>query len=148
MINILVSDEFKEKVSSQMVKEIALAIITSQKLESTISVSIVIKNNDALQSLNRQFRQIDAPTDVLSFTSGETDPETGELYLGDIILSFPKAEEQAKATGHSTDCEIRLLITHGFLHLLGYDHYDEAEKSKMWLAQNEILKPFGCHSPE
>ena len=85
---------------------------------------------------------------MLSFPSGETDPESGELYLGDIILSFPKAEEQAIAAGHSTDCEIRLLITHGFLHLLGYDHYDEAEKSRMWLAQNEILKPFGCHSPE
>lgn len=148
MINILVADEFKARISLSQIEETAQAVIENQKLEPPIALSVVVENDDTLQNLNRQFREIDSPTDVLSFAAGETDPETGETYLGDIVLSFTKAEEQAKAAGHSLDCEMRLLITHGFLHLLGYDHHTPEEKNRMWSIQDEILKPFGCSSPE
>ncbi|HLA08708.1 MAG TPA: rRNA maturation RNase YbeY, partial [Anaerolineales bacterium] len=84
-----------------------------------------------------------APTDVLSFPASETDPETGSRYLGDILLSIPRAQEQATAAGHALDSEVQLLVVHGVLHLLGYDHAEAKEKRKMWKAQEEILVQLG-----
>jgi probable rRNA maturation factor len=88
---------------------------------------------------------IDAPTDVLSFSAQEDGgpfvaaPEAGG-YLGDVILSYPRAVEQARERGHSTEQELDLLIVHGILHLLGYDHASEGEKAVMWAQQEAILE--------
>ncbi|MGH2523455.1 MAG: rRNA maturation RNase YbeY, partial [Anaerolineales bacterium] len=82
----------------------------------------------------------DYPTDVLSFPSEETDPETGMRYFGDIAISFPHAHAQAAAGGHPVAAELQLLVVHGVLHLLGHDHAKRAEKARMWAAQAEILK--------
>ena len=82
---------------------------------------------------------IDAPTDVLSFPSDEIDPDTGFRYIGDIIISYPRAAEQANASGHAVTAELELLIVHAVLHLLGYDHADPVGKDKMWSSQASIL---------
>jgi probable rRNA maturation factor len=89
--------------------------------------------------LNRQYLGVDAPTDVLSFPVGEVDPESEALYLGDILISYPQALAQAEAAGHPVQAELQLLVVHGTLHLLGYDHAEEDEKTLMWKAQDEIL---------
>jgi probable rRNA maturation factor len=81
-----------------------------------------------------------APTDVLSFPAGDIDPDTGEPYLGDVLISFPRAEAQVKSAGHPVEEEIQLLVTHGILHLLGYDHAEPEAKERMWCAQEEILE--------
>jgi probable rRNA maturation factor len=148
MINIIIADDFLENVEEALLVETARAALNNQQIQPGADLSIVIDDNDALRDLNLQFRSIDSPTDVLSFPSGEVDPETGNLYLGDIIISYPKAKAQAEAANHSVDCELRLLVVHGVLHLLGFDHATPEEQKEMWVIQNAILVPFGCTSPQ
>ncbi len=111
-------------------------------------ITIVLTDDAQLQRLNRDYLGFDAPTDVLSFPASETDPETGARYLGDILLSIPRAESQASAAGHPLESEVQLLVVHGVLHLLGHDHANAEEKSKMWKAQAEILKSLGLSEIE
>jgi probable rRNA maturation factor len=80
---------------------------------------------------------------VLSFPAGETDPDTGEYYLGDVVISFPRAQAQAQERGHSTAEELDLLVVHGVLHLLGYDHADVEERDRMWAVQQQVLNQLG-----
>jgi probable rRNA maturation factor len=108
-------------------------------------LAILLTDDDYLRRLNLQYRGEDRATDVLSFPSGETMPGVAELthYLGDIAISWTCAERQAAAQGHDTVSELQLLAIHGVLHLLGYDHTDEAEKTTMWAVQRTILKKLG-----
>lgn len=99
---------------------------------------------DEIRELNRNFRQVDSVTDVLSFESdGEIDPETGTEYLGDIIICLEQAAKQAEQSGHSVENEVALLEIHGLLHLLGYDHMDDAQKDEMWHYQDLYLDKCG-----
>jgi len=103
-------------------------------------LTLVLTGEEQLQRLNRDYLGVDAPTDVLSFPASETDPETGRRYLGDILLSIPRADVQARAAGHPLADEARLLVVHGVLHLLGHDHAEADETARMWKAQGEILE--------
>lgn len=100
-------------------------------------VAVTFVDNDHIQQLNRQFRDKDKPTDVLSFPLDEEDA------LGDIIISIPKAREQAEQYGHSFEREMGFLAVHGFLHLLGYDHETEEEEKAMFGRQEQILLEYG-----
>lgn len=111
---------------------------------SRSGLGIVITDDSQLQKLNREFLGIDEPTDVLSFPADETDPDTGELYLGDILISYPRALAQSRSGGHSLQDEVQLLVVHGVLHLLGYDHDEESTSAEMWAAQAKILNTLGC----
>jgi len=106
-------------------------------------VTIRLSTDEELHQLNRDFLGIDAATDVLAFPLGETDPQSGALYLGDVILSWPRAQAQAAAAGHSSLAELQLLAVHGILHLLGYDHITDDEKARMWQLQRDILADLG-----
>lgn len=123
-------------------------------------VNVIITDNEEIQAINKEYRKIDAPTDVLSFplVDYETpadfdhvedsvedyfDPDTGELLLGDIIVSVDKVEEQAEKYGHSTTRELAFLVAHSMLHLCGYDHIDEEEREEMEAKQREILERRG-----
>ncbi len=106
-------------------------------------MSIVLTDDAQLRELNREYLGIDAPTDVLSFPSDEEDPETGTPYLGDILISIPRAAQQAEAAGHPVEAEVQLLVVHGTLHLLGHDHAEAAEKARMWQAQSEVMAKLG-----
>ena len=109
-------------------------------------LSIVITDDSQLQALNQRFLGIDAPTDVLSFPTEGTDPDTGQPYLGDILISYPRAQAQADAAGHSLEAELCLLLVHGTLHLAGHDHADEPGKTAMWSLQDQILEYLGFPS--
>jgi probable rRNA maturation factor len=109
-------------------------------------MGIVIGDDVFIKNLNHKFRQVDAPTDVLSFPTGEVDPDTTDLYLGDVVISLPRAQEQASAGGHALLEELQLLVVHGTLHLLGYDHASGSEKEKMQASQDKILDQLGIHS--
>jgi probable rRNA maturation factor len=106
-------------------------------------LTLVLTNDEGIQDLNREFAGINLPTDVLSFSDGETDIETNRMYYGDVILSIPFAERQARLAGHSLQDELTLLITHGVLHLLGFEHSEENSRQKMWSIQDEILHHLG-----
>ncbi len=117
----------------------ARAALEQQQALGPGALSLMITDDAALRRLNREFLGIDRPTDVLSFPSAETDPETGVSYYGDIAISLPRARAQAKAAKHTLLAELQLLVVHGVLHLLGHDHARAREKAKMWQAQAAIL---------
>jgi len=106
-------------------------------------ITIVLTDDRQLHELNLDYLGVDAPTDVLSFPASEMDPETGTTYLGDIILSIPRAIAQAQAGGHPVEAEAQLLVVHGTLHLLGYDHATDEEKAVMWGEQAKVLEKLG-----
>ena len=103
-------------------------------------VTIAIISNNEIRELNKIYKGIDEITDVLSFTSNEINPETGKIYLGDIIVSFEKANQQAREKNHSLEFEVLTLVIHGILHLLNYDHSNEIEEKTMFGKQNELLE--------
>jgi probable rRNA maturation factor len=93
-------------------------------------IVLAFVDNRAIKKLNREFRKKDAPTDVLSFAYGEKGSD-GRFYLGDIIISVPKAFEQSRKLGHSLARELEVLTIHGFLHLLGFEHFKGHEEEEI-----------------
>ena len=139
---IFVESELQDReVPAELIERAAQAVLAHESAEGDITV--LLADNPRLQELNRDYLGIDAPTDVLSFPASETDPETGAHYLGDILISIPRAEEQAQSGGHPLEAELQLLVVHGVLHLLGYDHAEAGQKTKMWKVQAEILEGLG-----
>jgi probable rRNA maturation factor len=139
MINI----ESEFSIPHNLLERAAQSVLEHESESMDSDLSIVLTDNARLHELNLNYLGVDAPTDVLSFPASETDPETGARYLGDILISIPRAQEQADAAGHALESEVQLLIVHGMLHLLGYDHAAPDEKERMWQAQSEILKSLG-----
>jgi probable rRNA maturation factor len=149
MINLQISESILAADGSPPVDGTLLELAAQATLDDTGSnegtdLSLVLTGDAQLHELNRQYLGIDAPTDVLSFPAGETDPETELIYLGDVIVSYQRAQAQAVAGGHSVENELQLLVVHGVLHLLGRDHAEEIEKAKMWAEQSAILSRLGC----
>ncbi len=144
MIHIQIDDPFTGQIRMEVLEQAAAAALRYRQIPANSELSIVISDDAALQELNNQFLGIDAPTDVLSFPADETDPDTGNPYLGDIIISLPRAQAQADAAGHSLEAEAQLLVVHGVLHLLGMDHADPEEKKEMWAQQKAVLTQLGA----
>jgi probable rRNA maturation factor len=145
-IDLQVDSAYEDRVPAARLLQIVAAALQHGGAPDA-EVTLVIANDDLLHQLNRDYRGIDAPTDVLSFgaqdeTGGEdvfvTAPEALN-YLGDVIISFPTAERQAAAVGHSVADELSLLTVHGVLHLLGYDHASPEEEADMWARQAQVL---------
>jgi probable rRNA maturation factor len=124
----------------------AEATLGHQAVNSPKSLTILFAGNTRLQQLNREFLGFDEPTDVLSFPAGDDWAGT-ESYIGDIAISLPTAESQAENAGHGLDFEVSLLVVHGVLHLLGYDHFTKADERRMWSVQSEILNRLKFESP-
>jgi len=120
--------------------QIVSAILESEDYKTDFVVSIVFVDNQKIIKLNQEYFGYAKPTDVLSFYSGDTDPETGKMILGDIIISYPFAKSQAFQLNNDLMAELSLLIIHGFLHLLGFDHSKPNEKELMWQKQQSILE--------
>jgi len=144
MINIVINEDYAEFVKEDLLTAAAETVIQLSQIQDEIEMSVVIQSDDDLHDLNRQFLGIDAPTDVLSFPADEIDPDSGLRILGDVIISYPRAAEQATAAGETVDDEIQLLVIHGTLHLLGYDHTTSEEKQTMWELQRKALDQLGC----
>ncbi|MGM7635605.1 rRNA maturation RNase YbeY [Bacillus sp. Hm123] len=127
--------------------------LTAQKEGVNVGseVSITLTDNERIQEINRDYRDKDQPTDVISFALEEMGEEevaiTGATdlprILGDIIISVPRAKEQAEEYDHSFERELGFLVVHGLLHLLGYDHMTEEEEKVMFAKQREILAEYG-----
>jgi probable rRNA maturation factor len=135
-------------IPNDLVEKTASAALRHQLSPENAELTIVLTDDTQLQELNRSFLDVDAPTDVLSFPSDQTDPETGSRYLGDILISIPRAAQQAAEAGHPVETEVQLLVVHGVLHLMGHDHAEAGEKARMWTAQAEILSELGLGSIE
>ncbi len=117
--------------------------LLNDSYETIPEFSLSFVDPEEIQQLNNLYRDQNEITDVLSFPSdGEIDPESGVEYLGDILICIQRAAEQAISSGHPLENEIELLFIHGLLHLIGYDHQTEEEKSEMWNLQAGYLNKF------
>ncbi len=131
--------------SEEIEKTLAAAVSAALEYEGEAgAVALLVTNDAGIRSLNRDFRAVDAPTDVLSFPSreGEEGAAAGD-FLGDIAISLERAQAQAEEYGHSLKRELSFLAVHGALHLLGYDHMDDAEREEMFTLQEKILDKMG-----
>ena len=140
-----ITEEF-EKLFNDVVKE----SLRYEEFDPECEVSLSIVSNDEIQEINKQFREIDAPTAVLSFPlltfeEGEQADvnENNEIMLGDIIISIDKAKAQAEEYGHGLRRELAFLTAHSMLHLMGYDHMEEEEQKEMFKKQDDILNNLG-----
>lgn len=154
-MEIVLYDETKQLTEEQHDLIHALIEFTGEKLnlEANAEVSITIVDNKRIQEINREYRDKDYATDVISFAM--EDEHEDELFvdideemdlprvLGDLFLSIEKTKEQAEEYGHSFERELGFLTVHGFLHLNGYDHMNEADEKEMFGLQEEILKEYG-----
>jgi probable rRNA maturation factor len=145
MVTLQIKRSVRLPVDKNVLLTAAQITLDTCKPGQQVDVSLVLGNDALLKKLNRQFLKVDAATDVLSFPAGEMDPDTAREYLGDVVVSLPRAQDQAAAGGHSLSDELQLLVVHGVLHLLGYDHIQPADKIQMQAAQDKILKSLGIH---
>ena len=142
--------------SRQLAETVINAALDHEDFPYEAEVNLTLVDNEQIHRINKEYRQIDRPTDVLSFpllsyeTAGDFsgleeeayenfNPDTGEILLGDIVISVEKVMEQAMSYGHSQKREYAFLILHSVLHLLGYDHMTDEERIVMEAKQNEIL---------
>lgn len=123
----------------------SLTVLSQHDIHPDTTLTVVIADNDFVQSLNRQYRNVDAPTDVLSFPA-DAPPihiEGEPPYLGDIVIAYPYASMQAQRESHDLSDSLALLVVHGTLHLLGYDHDTSDNRAIMWHAQEAALQALG-----
>lgn len=133
------------------IRRCCAASLKEEKIKEKAEVSLTIVSNEEIRELNREHREKDSVTDVLSFPLGENgefdiDPETNRIMLGDIVISAERAAEQAKEYGHTFEREMCFLATHSMFHLLGYDHEVSSEEEKiMFEKQEKVLKSLGIN---
>lgn len=115
------------------------SILTHENESLDKIVTIIFIDEDEMKQLFSKYYGYTHSTDVLSFEAGEVDPESGKEILGDIVICYTFVENQSLTLGNDLFEEIKLMVVHGMLHLLGYDHMTEDQKFEMWKSQNEIL---------
>lgn len=152
MLHIDFLDETNEvqQAHIELVESLLQHAATIENIEDGTEVSVTFVTNDAIQEINRDYRDKDQPTDVISFAMEELGDGEMEVViegmprmLGDIIISIDRTQEQAEDFGHSFERELGFLAVHGFLHLLGYDHMNEVDEKMMFGKQDEILLSYG-----
>ena len=126
-----------------IISDIITGTLDYMKFRKEAEVSVSVVDPAQIRELNRDFRNIDRVTDVLSFPIGDKNPETGEIVLGDIVLCAEKVISQAAEFGHTRKRELAFLTCHSMLHLLGYDHINEEERLEMEDLQRKILEKTG-----
>jgi probable rRNA maturation factor len=121
-------------------------------LDEETEISVTLMHNDEIHQINKEYRNVDRPTDVISFAINDADediimdPEMAEeipANIGDLMISVDKVAEQAEFLGHSYERELGFLCVHGFLHLNGYDHMEKEDQEKMFPLQKEIMNAYG-----
>ncbi|WP_105615935.1 rRNA maturation RNase YbeY [Vallitalea okinawensis] len=136
------------------IRKVMDTVLDIENVPRNVEISLTYVSTDDIQVINKEHRQKDTPTDVLSFPmvtfvdgqldyDGSRNPETDEIILGDIIISLEKAKEQSETYGHSFTREVCFLVAHSMLHLLGYDHLTEDEEQTMITKQKEVMSKVG-----
>lgn len=150
MMNLLISNNSKEDLDLDQIEAMAYKTIEEvlrvEDFTSDVEVSLTLVDKDEIHTLNRDYRGVDRPTDVLSFPMDDEifpGEEDVDLILGDIVICLDIAKAQAEEYGHSLDRELSYLICHSTLHLLGYDHMEDDEKAIMRGKEKEIMKNLG-----
>lgn len=145
-------EEEKVEIATQPIRAAVLSTLAYANIAEPCEVAIVISDDATLHDLNRRFRGVDRPTDVIAFTNDPRGPfgvgaPGMPRYLGDIVISVERAAVQAEEAGGALTEELQLLTVHGVLHLLGHDHMTPAEKTRMWTIQADVLAQLGITIP-
>lgn len=131
-------------VNPRRIRSTAQLLLRAEKCDDNAEVSILLTNDENIAILNRTYRETDGPTDVLAFSQLEGEEgfaeDEAESPLGDVVISVETAQRQAAEHGHNLDEEIDVLLVHGILHLLGYDHAEPEDERAMFARQAELLK--------
>ncbi len=143
MISCNIDPSYQKLKLKALLVSAAKAALQHEGASLDADLTLMITGDARLRKLNQQFRGEAKSTDVLSFPAQEKDPESGHRYLGDVVISLPRARAQAKAAGHPLQAELQLLVVHGILHLLSHDHRAPDERARMWKTQDAILKKLG-----
>ena len=153
LISIIIKRSLLFPYKRHWLKSIITAVLSEEKVAGPMEINCVITDDENIRKFNRRYRGIDEPTDVLSFAL--TEKSTGSAAVdfpsvpgasgmfGDIIISYPRAAAQAAELGHSIEDELTLLLVHGSLHLLNYDHQKAVEAKKMEKREKAIIKMLG-----
>jgi probable rRNA maturation factor len=147
-VSVLIDKEFKKSLSAGWLKKVTWQVLVSENARPMVEMEIVITGQEKIRELNKKYLEEDAPTDVLSFPMMEPDmgetcfvnPPDKRLCIGEVIISYPQAKKQAKERHHLVKKEVAILIIHGTLHLLGYDHDTAWRKRVMRRRESEILR--------
>ncbi len=144
-MNLLITNNTNENIDmNDKLYDVVKAVLDNEGLPMDYEVSITFVDKDEIHKLNREYRKVDRPTDVLSFPMNEEFLIEGvDSMLGDIVICMDIAKDQAKEYGHSLDREIMYLTCHSMLHLLGYDHIEEDDKKIMRGKEKEVMKKLG-----
>ena len=144
-MNLLITSNTNENIDmNDKLYDVVKAVLDNEGLSMDYEVSITFVDKDEIHKLNREYRKVDRPTDVLSFPMNEEFLIEGvDSMLGDIVICMDIAKDQAKEYGHSLDREIMYLTCHSMLHLLGYDHIEEDDKKIMRGKEKEVMKNLG-----
>lgn len=131
-----------------LVRRCCNAVLQLEKFDDSAEISVTFTDNAGIKLLNKQYRDKDIETDVLSFPMGEngvydTDMETGAKILGDVVISIEKARDQAQLYGHSLQREVGYLTAHSVLHLLGYDHMENLDRVRMREKEELVMEQLG-----
>ena len=139
MFAVEIQNEAGYPVDAARLEQAAETVLSQQQARPGSALTVVVSDDDTVADLNRRFRQVDAPTDVLSFPADI--PAFGDepAYLGDIIIAYPYAARQAELEGHDVAESLMVLVVHGVLHLLGYDHGTPEARATMWAAQEAAV---------
>ena len=142
-----------EEKLQDLVQKVAETVLESEKFDKNTEISVLFVDNEQIREINNDFRQIDSPTDVLSFpmldfAGNKVIDNVGDVYLGtvvlgDIVVSLEKAKTQSEEYGHSYEREVGFLVCHSMLHLLGYDHEDDDERAIMREKEEAVLEKIG-----
>lgn len=148
------SIEVKDEYLS-LIKDTVMTCLKNEELKTGCELNILLADDELIKQLNKDFRNIDRPTDVLSFPiadlingklqpgNGDIDMDEGLLLLGDIVISLETAKMQAEQYGHTLEREFAFLTAHGVFHLLGYDHMEKEEEANMITKQEAVLEKLG-----
>jgi probable rRNA maturation factor len=153
-IEIQIDDRFAAEIDAALIERAIAAVLVAEGLADPAEVSVLVTDDATLQQLNRDYRQVDAPTDVLSFADDQqvdgdsypafVRPPATVRYLGDLAISYERVVAQAAEYGHSRERELAFLTVHGILHLLGYDHeLGQAEAAAMRAREEAIMEQIG-----
>ena len=153
-INVSIEPKLNDSLDENWLQKIAIETLKAEGITSSAEMGLVITDSKTIQKLNRTYRDVDKPTDVLAFhmipgISQEPEqpfvrPPDGINHLGEVVISYPQAVKQAPEQGHDVTQELALLIVHGILHLLGYDHELPDEEKQMKAKENAIMETLDC----
>ena len=144
-ISIQIDEPFTDDIDGPLLEKAAQNTLATNMDHDSFELGIVITDDENIHRINKEYRGIDEPTDVISFAllEGEDDfvmPPDDTMHLGEVIISYPRAVSQANEQKHSVERELAWLVIHGVLHLLGHDHETDVDRQTMQAIENEILK--------